>query len=62
MDVRVHNIESVWEELDFHGEDYKFVTRTLRIMDNEGKEYTLTMFSSTVDNLISTKTRITRHD
>jgi hypothetical protein len=62
MDVRLHEVESVWEEIDYHGDSYKFVTRKLRIIDKDGKEYSLTLFSDTVDNLITTKTRIERHD
>jgi hypothetical protein len=50
----------VWEEIDHHGEE--FVTRRLRMIDKEGKEYSLTLFSNTVDNLMTTKTRIERHD
>lgn len=62
MDVRLHEVQSVWKEIDYHGEDYKFVTRRLRMIDKEGKEYSLTLFSDTVDNLMTTKTRIERHD
>ena len=61
MDVRLHEVQSVWEEIDYHGEDYKFVTRRLGMIDKEGKEYSLTLFSDTVDNLMTTKTRIERH-
>ena len=61
MDVRLHEVQSVWEEIDYHGESHKFVTRKLRIIDKDGKEYSLTLFSDTVDNLMTTKTRIERH-
>jgi len=61
MDVRLHEVQSVWEEIDYHGENYTFVTRKLRIIDKDGKEYSLTLFSDTVDNLMTTKTRIERH-
>jgi hypothetical protein len=62
MDVRLHEVQSVWEEIDYHGESHMFVTRKLRIIDKDGKEYSLTLFSDTVDNLMTTKTRIERHD
>jgi len=62
MDVRLHEVQSVWEEIDYHGDSYKFVTRKLRIIDKDGKEYSLTLFSDTVDNLMTTKTRIEHHD
>jgi hypothetical protein len=61
MDVRLHEVQSVWEEIDYHGESHTFVTRKLRIIDKDGKEYSLTLFSDTVDNLMTTKTRIERH-
>ena len=62
MDVRLHEVQSVWEEIDYHGDGYKFVTRKLRIIDKDGKEYSLTLFSDSVDNLMTTKTRIEHHD
>lgn len=62
MDVRLHEVQSVWEEIDYHGDSYKFVTRKLRIIDKDGKEYSLTLFSDTVDNLMTAKTRIEHHD
>jgi hypothetical protein len=62
MDVRLHEVQSVWEEIDYHGDGYKFVTRKLRIVDKDGKEYSLTLFSDSVDNLMTTKTRIEHHD
>lgn len=45
MDVRVHNIEEVIEEINVHNGDWRFVTRALRIKDKAGNEYSLTMFS-----------------
>ena len=51
MDVRVHNIAEVTEQINVHNSDLKFVTRTLNITDKDGNKYSLTMFSDDKRNL-----------
>jgi hypothetical protein len=53
MDVRVHNITEVTEQINVHNGDLKFVTRTLNITDKDGNKYSLTMFSDYKSNLIT---------
>jgi hypothetical protein len=53
MDVRVHNITEVTEQINVHNGDLKFVTRTLSITDKDGNKYSLTMFSDDKRNLIT---------
>ena len=56
MDVRVHNIVSVTEDISHHtNPNFSFVTRTLNITDKDGNEFSLTMFSDKYDNLHTTK-------
>jgi predicted acetyltransferase len=55
MDVRVHRVTEVTEQINIHNSDYKFVTRTLRIIDENGNEYSLTMFADDKRNLTTHK-------
>ena len=56
MDVRVHNIQSVTEEISYHEKpSLSFVTRKLRIIDDNGIEYSLTMFSNSIEKLTTSK-------
>lgn len=55
MDIRVHRVTEVTEQINIHNSDYKFVTRTLRIIDEAGNEYSLTMFADDKRNLTTHK-------
>ena len=55
MDIRVHRVTEVTEQINIHNSDYKFVTRTLRIIDEAGNEHTLTMFANDKRNLTTHK-------
>ena len=55
MDIRVHRVTEVTEQINIHNSDYKFVTRTLRIIDETGNEHTLTMFANDKRNLTTHK-------
>jgi len=56
MDVKVHNIQSVTEEISYHeSPGLSFVTRKLRIIDDNGMEYSLTMFSDSIEKLTTSK-------
>ena len=56
MDVRVHNIVSVTEDISYHDSPgLNFVTRKLIITDINGIEYSLTMFSDSIEKLATSK-------
>lgn len=55
MDIRVHRVTEITEQINVHNGDYKFVTRTLRIKDDAGNDYSLTMFANDKRNLTTHK-------
>ena len=56
MDIRVHNIVSVTEDINYYDSPgLKFVTRTLIITDADGNEHSLTMFSDSIEKLTTSK-------
>ena len=55
MDIRVHRVKEVTEQINIHNGDWKFVTRTIRFKDEAGNEYSLTMFADDKRNLTTHK-------
>ena len=55
MDVRIHNVVEVNEELCTYTGSTEFSTRTIRIKDDKGNEYSLTLFGKSLGDTVSQK-------
>lgn len=52
MDVRIHNVVKVTEKIcDYDGGE--FTTRTLRIVDKNGNNFSLTLFGANATDLVT---------